>query len=119
MFQAMNELTKAVLFRVFIIGIYLLIGAAIFEELENQVRQTLQSTRTNDIYLMILKEIGQNLSYAKADDINLLMIQLRINETILRLEDDASTITSDDAKSEWTFYSALYFSASVVTTIGK
>lgn len=113
----MNELTKAVLLRAFIVGIYLLIGAFIFEALENQKNHTQKSKKTNNIYFLILKQVWRNLSNLVINDSTVLLIRKRINETLLQFGEEISD--SSGSKEEWTFYSALYFSSSVVTTIGK
>ena len=114
----MNELTKAVLFRVFIVGIYLLMGAGIFEALEKQEHHhTQNSKKINDIYFLILEQIWNNLSHSLINDSHVLPLRKRFNDTLLHLREENSD--SSSSVTGWTFYSALYFSSSVVTTIGK
>lgn len=118
LFLGMNELTKAVLLRASAVGIYLLIGAGIFESLEKQGNRAPYSEKKYDIYLQIVKQIYRNLSCftTTVNNSNLLLLCQGINKTLV-LEDEGSGSVSSN--SEWSFYSALYFSSSVITTIGK
>lgn len=102
--------TRDILIRFTLVALFLLIGAAVFQVLEGTTdprelelaedadKATLEKMRTN---------LSVNMSKEEFDDL--------VNKLHKFQEDHHQRASSY----EWTFYASLYFSSSVITTIGK
>ena len=101
--------TRDILIRSSLVGLFLLMGAGVFQVLEGSTdhdhgfeedvdKVTLEKMRTN---------LSVNMSKEEFDD-----LANKLHEVYEDHHQRASSYT-------WTFYASLYFSSSVITTIGK
>ena len=86
-------------------SLYMLVGAVVFQTLENRLGEDLT---TKNLTESLEKDLLQKFNATRQE---LVMILARVREIVGK--------ESNAQKTEWTLYSSLYFVGSVITTIGK
>lgn len=86
-------------------SLYMLVGAVVFQTLENRLGEDLT---TKNLTESLEKDLLQKFNGTRQE---LVMILVRVREIVGK--------ESNAQKTEWTLYSSLYFVGSVITTIGK
>lgn len=86
-------------------SLYMLVGAVVFQTLENRLGEDLT---TKNLTESLEKDLLQKFNATRQE---LVMILVRVREIVGK--------ESNAQKTEWTLYSSLYFVGSVITTIGK
>ncbi len=101
--------TRDILIRSSLVGVFLLTGAGIFHVLESP---TDHGHDTNeDIDEATLEKLRTNLS------VN--MTKKEFDELVNKLHEFYQDHHERASSYDWTYYASLYFSASVITTIGR
>ena len=100
--------TKKVVLLLFIYGVYVLSGAAIFQALET----VNDNDRTKDI-----NKVREN--FMKDHNLTSLEFDMMVKEVLGVLKRRCRGNDDSWCSARWDYYSSVYFAVSVVTTIGK
>lgn len=100
--------TKRLIFLAVLLGIYLLSGAAVFQVLENE-NEKFEVQQLNSVKRLFLQK--HNMT---SEDFDFLVEKV---ETAVRHRCGGDP--DQWCTSRWTYYASLYFTWSVVTTVGK
>ncbi|PFX26458.1 Potassium channel subfamily K member 13 [Stylophora pistillata] len=100
--------TRDILIRFTLVGLFLLIGAAVFQVLEgtDQHERVMEEEADEATLEKMRTNLSVNMSKGEFDDL--------VNKLHKFYEDHHQRASSY----QWTFYASLYFSSSVITTIG-
>lgn len=100
--------TKRLLLLMVLLGIYLLSGAAVFQVLENETEQK-EVEKLNTVRKFTMRRYNMSV-----EEFNALIkkVEVALSHRCQRTEESW-------CQNRWTYYASLYFTASVVTTIGK
>ena len=100
--------TKRLLLLIVLLAIYLLTGAAVFQILENETEQ-IEVEGLNNVRKFTMRKYNMS-----AQEFNALIrkVEIALSHRCQRTEESW-------CQNRWTYYASLYFTASVVTTIGE